>query len=212
MRSVKIPRVVVYRLSLYLRALNILSADGVKTVSSKRFGRLVDVKPAQLRKDLAYFGQFGIKGVGYEVRGLMKKIIRILGTDRSHKVALVGVGNLGRALLAYKSFEKRGFRIVAAFDSARFGKKTSKGNLMISDPRDLPRVIREEKIKIGIIAVPAASAQPLADVMAGAGVRAILNFAPVRLHLPGNVNVENIDLSIGLETLSFSLKAKGNSR
>jgi len=208
MKPSKIPRVVIYRLSIYLRALNSLSADGIHTVSSESFGKLVGVKPAQIRKDLAYFGQFGIKGVGYKVQDLLEKIISILGTERAHRVALVGVGNLGRALLAYKGFEKRGFQIVAAFDPVHCGKKAGKNGPAVSHPRDLPRLVGEQKIEIGIIAVPAAGAQEVADDMVKAGIESILNFAPVRLVLPEKVSVENIDLSIGLETLSYALKTE----
>ncbi len=206
MKRGRIPKAVVYRLSLYLRVLNDLSAEEVVQISSARFGRLVGVNPAQIRKDLAYFGQFGVKGVGYKVGELAGNIVRILGTDGLQNVALVGVGNLGRALLAYKGFSKRGFRIVAAFDSARVGQKTKKKGLIISDPRDLPRLVKQKKIMIGIIAVPASSALAVAEEMVRAGIKAILNFAPVSLRVPKGVKVENIDLSIGLEALSFSLK------
>ncbi len=201
----KIPRVVVYRLSLYLRALNGLTAEDVTTVSSASIGQLVGVKPDQVRKDLAYFGQFGTKGRGYDVGELVRAIIRILGTDRIHNVALVGAGNLGRSLLAYKGFEKRGFKIVAVFDRAGIGSRIGPDELTINDPSDLMEVIREKKVRIGIVAVPAVAGQEAAEQLVKAGVKAILNFAPMGLAVPEEVRVENIDLAIGLEGLAYSL-------
>ncbi|MFH1039349.1 MAG: redox-sensing transcriptional repressor Rex [PVC group bacterium] len=205
----KIPRVVICRLSLYLRALNGLSTAEVATVSSAAIGYLVGVKPDQVRKDLACFGQFGIKGRGYGIGELIRAIIRILGTDRIHHVALIGVGNLGRSLLAYKGFEKRGFQIVAVFDRAGIGRRVGPAELRINDLSVLPEVVREKKVRIGIIAVPAEAGQDVANRLVKAGIKAILNFAPVGLVVPDDVQVENIDLAIGLEGLAYNLKVQG---
>lgn len=199
---------VVYRLSLYLRALNRLAGEEVATVSSARLSRLVGVKPDQVRKDLAYFGQFGVKGRGYDTGELIGSIIRILGTDRIHNVALVGAGNLGRSLLAYKGFKKRGFKIVTVFDRSGVGSRIGPAGLKIGDLSTLPDVIRKKSVRIGIIAVPAAAGQDIADRMVSAGIKAILNFAPVGLTVPEDVRVENIDLAIGLEGLAYNLKAR----
>jgi redox-sensing transcriptional repressor len=204
----RVPRAVITRLSLYLRALSALSAEGFATASSTRFGKLVGVKPAQLRKDLAHFGQFGVRGKGYDVDKLARRIESILGTDREQKVALVGVGNLGRALFSYKGFESRGFKIAAVFDSKLAGQRVPRSPLSIRPVGDLRRTAQRERIRLGIIAVPAAGAQEVAREMGKAGIRGILNFAPVRLSLPDGVRVENIDLSSGLESLSFGLRAR----
>jgi redox-sensing transcriptional repressor len=203
-----VPRAVVGRLSLYLRALLNLSVDRVATVSSARFGKLVGVKPAQLRKDLAHFGQFGVRGKGYEVDKLARRIESILGTEHEQKVALVGVGNLGRALFSYKGFESRRFKIAAVFDSKLAGQRVPGSPLSIRPVGDLRRTAQRERIRLGIIAVPAAAAQAVAREMGKAGIRGILNFAPVRLSLPDGVRVENIDLSSGLESLSFGLRSR----
>ena len=203
-----IPRVVVGRLSLYLRALLSLSAEGTATVSSARFGGLIGVKPAQLRKDLAHFGQFGVRGKGYDVGRLLSGVEAILGTDREQKVALVGAGNLGRALFSYKGFGSRKFTIAAVFDSKLAGQKVPGSSRSIRPLSDLPRSVREEGIVLGIIAVPAAAAQAVADQMVRAGIRGILNFAPVRLSLRRGVIAENIDLSSALSIISFGLRSR----
>ena len=203
MKIGKVPRVVIYRLSLYLRALNKLWEDGVKVVSSSEFGSRVGVKPAQLRKDLACFGQFGVKGRGYDVEELIRNLNRVLGTDRVQNVALVGVGNLGRALLAYDGFEERGFKIAAAFDLESGARKSAKKNVPIEHPRRLKKLVKEKNIEIGIITVPAAAAQEAAEKMIAAGIKYLLNFAPVNLNVPEEVQVENTDLAIGLEKLSY---------
>lgn len=203
-----IPRAVVGRLSLYLRALLSLGAEGTATVSSAHFGSLIGVKPAQLRKDLAHFGQFGVRGRGYDVGRLLSGVEAILGTDREQKVALVGAGNLGRALFSYKGFGSRKFTIAAVFDSKLAGQKVPGSSRSIRPLSDLPRAVREEGMVLGIIAVPAAAAPAVADQMARAGIRGILNFAPVRLSLPRGVIAENIDLSSALSVLSFGVRSR----
>jgi redox-sensing transcriptional repressor len=209
--SSSIPRAVVGRLSLYLRALLSLGAEGTATVSSALFGSLVGVKPAQLRKDLAHFGQFGVRGKGYDVGQLLARIEGILGTDREQKVALVGAGNLGRALFSYKGFGSRKFKIAAVFDSQLAGQRVPGSSQAIRSLADLPRAVREEGMRLGVIAVPAPAAQKVAEGMVRAGIRGILNFAPVRLSLPRSVIVENIDLSSALSILSFGLRFRSQS-
>jgi len=204
----QIPRAVVNRLSLYLRALLSLSAEGTPTVSSSGFGKRVGVKPAQLRKDLAHFGQFGVRGKGYDVGELRSRIEGILGTDREQKVALVGAGNLGRALFSYKGFGSRRFKIAAVFDSKLAGQKVPGSSQAIRPLADLPGVVKEGRVEIGVLAVPAPAAQSVAEEMVRSGIRGILNFAPARLALPEAVIVEDIDLSSALSALSFRLRSR----
>lgn len=199
----KIPQAVIPRLSLYYRAL--LESRGKNYISSEELSKLTNFTAAQVRRDLTYFGQFGTPGKGYEIEGLKKAISSILGTDKNWDVVLVGVGNLGSALLSYKGFEKQGFRIVSAFDNdlRKIG-KTLEG-IAIQDISELARTIKEKNIQIGIIAVPVDNAQEVADILIKSGVRAILNFSPVRPQVPPSATVLNIDLSIELERLAYSL-------
>jgi redox-sensing transcriptional repressor len=199
---------VIARLSLYLRILLSLGAERTATVSSARFGKLAGVQPAQLRKDLAHFGQFGVRGKGYAVGTLLGRIEGILGTDREQKVALVGAGNLGRALFSHKGFGSRQFTIAAVFDTRLAGQKVPGSSRTIRPLADLHRTVQEEGIKLGVIAVPAAAAQEVSEEMVRAGIRGILNFAPTRLTLPESVIVEDIDLAGSLSTLSFGLHSR----
>jgi redox-sensing transcriptional repressor len=200
-----IPKAVVSRLSLYLRELQHLLRSGNDTISSTQLGGLLGFSDAQVRKDLAYFGQFGHPGVGYRCEELIPEIKRILGADRPWPVALLGAGNLGRALLGYKGFAEQGFRIVAAFDSdkAKVGGKIEGVPIFPLDR--LAATLSRQEIRLGIIAVPATAAQQAADKLVAAGIEGILNFAPVTLSLPANVRSVGVDLAIELEQLSFAV-------
>jgi redox-sensing transcriptional repressor len=197
----KIPELAVPRLSRYYRAL--IDSGDKEIISSEEMSFLTGYSAAQIRKDLTYFGQFGTPGLGYPVPELRKALLRILGIDREWNVALVGVGHLGAALLGYKGFRRQGFRLVAAFDTdpSKVG-RTVEGIPILASDR-LKEVARQSDIQMGIITVPLAAAQAAADVLVGAGIRAIMNFAPVRLTVPARVTVHNVDMAIELERLSF---------
>ena len=201
----------VRRLSVYTRCLQQLEEDGVKTISSQELAERFSLNSAQVRKDLAYFGEFGVRGIGYYVAGLKAELQKILGLDREWAVALVGFGNLGSALVHYKGFTRQGFRIAAIFDEDPGKVSREVESPPIFSSRDLGREIKARGIQIAIMAVPAEAAQPVADLLVSAGIRAILNFAPARLKVPKDVRLKHVDLSIELETLSFYL-AKSSSR
>ena len=194
------------RLSVYLRSLNVLDAAGVKTVSSKALAEQFHLNAAQIRKDLAYFGEFGIRGVGYYVKELKRQLRVILGLDRTVRVAVIGAGNLGMALADYPGFRQEGFAIVAMFDAerAKVGRR-SKGGVRIHHISDFADHVAREHIDIAVIAVPAEAAQPVADTVIAAGIRAILNFAPGTLQGPASVKLKNVDLTVSMESLSFFL-------
>lgn len=198
----RVPHVVIPRLSLYYRA---IVESRKEFVSSEELSKLTRVSPSQIRKDLAYFGQFGIPGIGYRTEILKNSILKILGLDRQWKVVLVGVGNLGSALLSYKGFNKQGFQISYAFDNqpGRIGKRIN--SVVIRNIRDLSKMLKREGIRIAIVTVPAQTAQEVTQKLIGCGINAILNFAPVRLNVPRSVTVLNIDLSIELERLAYLL-------
>ncbi len=205
-KSEHIPTPAVRRLSLYLRQLETFHAADRKTVSSLELGEALGLSDAQVRKDLAYFGQFGHPGIGYRVGELTGRVRAILGTDKMSSVLLVGVGNLGRALLAFRGFERRGFRIVAAFDSdpAKIGTVIRGRKRIEVRPISAMRAATEsEGIRVGILSVPAEPAQTVADEMVDAGIRGILNFAPVTLQVPAGVAVSSVDLAVHLEQLLF---------
>lgn len=200
-----VPKAVVSRLSLYLRELQHLVRDGRQRTSSSQLGRLLGFSDAQVRKDLAYFGHFGHPGIGYRCEDLIQAIRKILGTDRDWPVAMIGTGNLGRALLGYKGFSHQGFRIVAAFDvdPERVGAQIEGVRVYHLD--DLAAVAAEHQIKLGMIAVPSVAAQGVADRLVAAGIEGIVNFAPVTISLPDHVRQVGVDLAIELEQLSFSV-------
>ncbi|MCM8757616.1 MAG: redox-sensing transcriptional repressor Rex [Candidatus Omnitrophica bacterium] len=199
----KIPLVTVPRISLYYRAL--LESRHKDYISSEEIAYLTGFNSAQVRKDLAYFGQFGTPGKGYKVESLKKALLSILGTDRIWNVALVGVGNLGSALLSYKGFEEQGFKIVAAFDKdmRKIGKVIRQ--VKIQDIKDLEDTIHKKNIKIVILAIPAKHVQAIVDRLIKGGIKAILNFAPIRPKIPSDIHILNIDLSIELERLAYFL-------
>lgn len=200
-----VPPAVISRLSLYLREVQHLVADGRRTTSSNQLGQRLGFTDAQVRKDLAYFGHFGHPGIGYKCDELIDAIRQILGTDRQWLVALVGVGNLGRALLGYRGFHPQGFRLVAAFDiePQKVGKSIE--GTAVYDMAELAEVVQRENIDLGLIAVPAAHAQAAADQLVAAGVRGIVNFAPVTLSLPEGISQVGVDLARELEQVTFAV-------
>jgi redox-sensing transcriptional repressor len=198
-----IPRKTIYRLSIYLRCLARLRENGISTVSSEALARAAGVKPTQLRKDLAYFGTFGTRGLGYDVGALSKKISDKLGTSRLQPVILVGVGNLGLALLSYRGFEKEGFEIVAAFDADPQRRRDKEIKQPIYGMDELPAFVRDQNVKMAILTVPAAVAQEVANHLVEAGIVGILNFSPIVLAVAEEVMVNNVNLAIELENLSY---------
>ena len=194
------------RLSVYLRCLNALDEAGVKTISSQALAEQFHLNAAQIRKDLAYFGEFGVRGVGYYVRELRTHLRQILGVDRRVKVAIMGAGNLGLALADYAGFRADGFEIAALFDSQRekIGQR-SRGGVPIHDVRTFRKSVRRERIRIAVIAVPAVAAQAVVNEVVAAGIKAILNFSPGTLKVPDDVKVKSVDLTVSLESLSFFL-------
>jgi redox-sensing transcriptional repressor len=205
----RVPEATVERLSIYLRSIKGLNEE--KVLSSQELADLVGTSDGQVRKDLAYFGEFGVPGQGYRVGKLKQEISRILGLDRTWWIALVGMGNLGAALLAYPGFKRQGFKIKAAFDNdlSKIGKIWQR--VRIQDVGKIPQVLSHQGIKIGIITTPAEAAQEIANKLVEGGVKAILNFAPARILVPEGVKLRNVDLSIELETLSYFLGEEGGS-
>jgi redox-sensing transcriptional repressor len=198
-----IPRKAVYRLSLYYRVLERLNQNRIETVSSDALAKAAGVKPTQLRKDLTYFGQFGTRGLGYKVDSLLAKLTGVLRTTRFQPVILVGAGNLGSALLRYDGFAKEGFEIVAAFDSRPEGAKTDNCKVPIQPVEQMKEFVREHSIKLAILAVPGVAAQEVTNQLVEAGIQAILNFSPLILQVPPHVVVNNVNLAIELENLTY---------
>jgi redox-sensing transcriptional repressor len=198
-----IPRKAVYRLSLYYRVLERLNQNRIETVSSDALAKAAGVKPTQLRKDLTYFGQFGTRGLGYKVESLLAKLTGVLRTTRFQPVILVGAGNLGSALLRYDGFAKEGFEIVAAFDSRPEGAKTDDCKVPIQPVEQMKEFVREHNIKLAILAVPGVAAQEVTNQLVDAGIQAILNFSPLILQVPPHVVVNNVNLAIELENLTY---------
>lgn len=194
------------RLSVYLRCLEALDARGVNTISSLGLETQFGLNAAQIRKDLAHFGEFGIRGVGYYVKDLKRQLRQILGLDRAMKVVIIGAGNLGLALADYPGFRTDGFDIVALFDAARekVG-QYSRSGVLIRHIRELARVVERERVAIAVISVPAAAAQVTIDAVVATGIRAILNFSPGNLRVPPGVKLKSMDLSVTFESLSFFL-------
>ena len=208
----EVPAVVISRLSLYLRELQHLVRAGRATVSSSQLATLFGFTDAQVRKDLAYFGHFGHPGIGYRCDELIAEIRRILGTDRQWTVTMVGVGNMGRALLRYKGFATQGFRIVAAFDRDPRVVGTEVEGIPVFDVSQLGEIVRQQQIQLGMITVPATQAQQAADLLVAAGITGIVNFAPVALSLPEDIGLVGVDLTTELEQLAFSVANRTRSR
>jgi len=209
-----IPGPAIRRLSLYLRQLEALQSREERTISSRMLGAALGLSDAQVRKDLAYFGQFGHPGIGYRVEELTGRLREILGTDKDWNVLLVGAGNLGRALLAYRGFAKRGFHIVAVFDKdeAIIGQTvTGVRDVIIQHIDEMNGVVKARNIQLGILAVPADAAQAVTDRIMSAGVRGLLNFAPVTLRQEMEA-MAAVDLSVHLEQLSFRLARTSRSK
>ena len=202
----KIPVTTVNRLSLYLRVFSQIEAQRTETVSSSELAALSGINPAQVRKDLAYFGQFGRRGVGYDVSSLKRKIRGILGLDRDWNCAIIGVGHLGTALLMYRGLRQYGFNVVAAFDSDPDKVSWELEGVPVYDIADMERVAREKKLEIAVLAVPDAAAQEVAELVAAARIPAILNFAPVQLQLPPGLILRQVDLAGELEALTYQLQ------
>jgi redox-sensing transcriptional repressor len=200
-----VPKVVVSRISLYLRELQRLQAAGQQTISSSQLGTLLGFSDAHVRKDLGFFGQFGYPGVGYRCDELIRAIRDILGTNQPWPVVMLGAGNLGQALLGYRGFGRQNFSIAAVFDAdpAKVG-QTIQG-VRIHPLDDLPDIVRSRGIRLGMIVVPAERAQEAADLLVAAGVDGVVNFAPVTLTLPPHVDLVSVDLAIELEQLSFAV-------
>jgi len=205
LKALRIPEATIQRLSIYSRFLERLEKKGVITVSSGDIAKGVGVSPAQVRKDLAYFGEFGTRGVGYNVKDLIHYILKILGLTKPWPVILVGAGNLGTALCTYRGFLDRGFNIVGVFDNdlLKIGKRIQ--DLDVLPLERIPEVVKEHDVKIGIIAVPLGAVQDIAHELVRAGIKALLTFGPVVLDLPSDVIVRNVDLAVKLEILTFNL-------
>ena len=211
MRSKKISDIVVGRLPIYLRTLSRMAAEGNEVTSSHQLAERLGISSAQIRKDLSYFGEFGTQGTGYPVRFLQEQLQRILKVDREWEVALVGAGNLGRALAHYKGFCNRGFRIVAVYDNdpAKIGPML--GSLKVQNASDLVENVQACRLKIAMLAVPADRAQEVTDQLVGAGIRAILNYAPIHLTVPDSVYVQYIDPVVHLQRMTYYLGNRKHS-
>lgn len=202
----EIPEVVIDRLPVYARALNLLDQEGHQVVSSQELGEQLGVTPAQIRKDLSYFGRFGKQGRGYNVKRLLEELRQILGLDRQWSMVLVGVGQLGRAIVGYGGFTPQGFRIVEAFDSDPTIIGMQVGALTVKPVDDIAEVLRSHSVDIGIVAVPAASAQGVIDILVACGVKAIINYAPIAPQAPPHVRIKDIDPVLALQSMTFYVK------
>src|SRR3989304_3632379 len=204
----EIPPVVIDRLPLYARALASLESQGREVVSSQELGSLLNVTPAQIRKDLSYFGRFGKQGRGYNVRRLLDELRQILGLDRQWRIALVGVGRLGRAILGYQGFAPQGFRIIEAFDAEPETVGSKVDGLLIKHTDELEAALHANPVDVGIVAVPGAIAQEVIDGLVRCGVRAILNYAPIAAHVPRGVQIRRIDPVLALQSMTYYLKSR----
>ena len=204
--TLEIPEVVINRLPVYARALTELAANGESVVSSQALGDMLDVTPAQIRKDLSYFGRFGKQGRGYNVHGLLAKLREILGIDRQWHVCLVGVGRLGHAIAEYGGFQPQGFAILAAFDTNPDVVGTTLGATRVRHAEELETFLKQNRVDIGIVAVPAQEAQRVVDHLVKAGIRAILNYAPIMTHVPRDVVIRHIDPVLAMQSMTFYIK------
>ena len=208
----KISESTIHRLSLYYRVLSILEKENYETVSSKELAKREKLTPAQVRKDLSFFGSFGTRGLGYPVSELKKKIAEILGLTRGWNVALIGVGNIGSALVGYKEFQRQGFNIKLIFDNDQRKIGSNHKGIIVHDISDLEKELREQNIEIVIVAVPGTVAQYIVDDVIRDGIKAILNFAPVNLKVPDDVYLRNENMSMEMEYLSFAMVNLRKSR
>ena len=205
MTAFEVPDIVIGRLPIYLRALNLLFEAGQEFTSSQELGQKLGIGSAQIRKDLSHFGEFGKQGTGYEINYLREQISKILHVDREWAVALVGFGDLGQAIAHYGGFASKGFHIEAIFDNdpAKVGQKTN--GKEVHDIKNLAKIVAKLKIKMAIIAVPASAAQTVSDILIEAGIRAILNYAPITLTVPESVQVQYIDPVVHLQRMTYYL-------
>jgi redox-sensing transcriptional repressor len=205
MATKEIPDIIVSRLPIYLRALQRMMEHGIQSTSSQELGERVGISAAQIRKDLSQFGEFGKQGTGYHIPFLVDKLKHILHVDRLWDVAVIGMGDIGHAIARYQGFSNRGFCVAMLFDHDpdKIGEKV--GDLVIRDIKELVSAVRAEEIKIAMLAVPAAAAQPVTDKLIEAGVKSILNYAPVSLSVPSHVHLQYIDPVIGLQRMSYYL-------
>ncbi|MCK4719125.1 redox-sensing transcriptional repressor Rex [bacterium] len=201
----RVPQVTVKRLSRYLRVLERFQEEGSETILSEELANELHLKPSQLRKDLAYFGEFGTRGMGYNIERLAEALRRILGLHRQWAIAIIGVGNLGTALLRYKGLNEKGFRVAALIDDDPEKVGSSRSGIHIYHIDDLPEVVKEKNIQIAILTVPAPSARATAEIVVKAGIKAILNFAPVSIKPPPEVICMPVDISSELKILSHHL-------
>jgi redox-sensing transcriptional repressor len=201
----KISESTIRRLSLYYRALSLLEKENYETISSRELAKREKLTPAQVRKDLSFFGSFGTRGLGYPVSELKNRIAKILGINRVWNVAMIGVGNIGSALVSYKEFQKQGFIIKLVFDNDQRKIGSNHKGLIVSDIKDMSRLLREHNIEVVVLAVPAIVAQYIVDEVVVAGIKAILNFAPINLKVPDDVFVRNENMAMELEYLSFAI-------
>lgn len=201
----KISESTIKRLSLYYRVLSLLEKENLETISSKELAKREKLTPAQVRKDLSFFGSFGTRGLGYPVSVLKQRIAEILGISRQWNIAMIGVGNIGSALVSYKEFQRQGFVIKLIFDNDQRKIGSNHKGLIVSDIRDMPQLLHEHKIEMVVVAVPAIVAQYIVDEVVASGIKAILNFAPINLIVPDDVFLRNENMSMELEFLSFAL-------
>ncbi|CAN5867512.1 redox-sensing transcriptional repressor Rex [soil metagenome] len=211
MKVEKISELTTNRMSVYLRCLNALTTENVKTVSSDGLAKRFHLNSAQIRKDLAYFGEFGVRGVGYYVDELREHLTKILGLNTEHCVAIIGAGRLGTALADYYGLTRTNFSVAAMFDvdKKKIGQKV--GDVEIFDIKDFDRIAKRDKIDVAVIAVPAVVAQSVLEQVTKAGIKAVMNFAPTPLKVEGDVKVKTVDLTISLESLSYFLAQPANS-
>jgi redox-sensing transcriptional repressor len=210
MKVEKISELTTNRLSIYLRCLSELKSQGAKTVSSDGLAKKFHLNSAQIRKDLAYFGEFGVRGVGYYIDDLRKHITKILGLDKRHCVAIIGAGRLGTALADYYGFAQSNFTVAALFDADenKIGQKV--GDVEIFDIKDFSEVVKKDKIDVAVLAIPAEFAQDVLEKVTEAGIKAVMNFAPIPLRVTGDVKLKTVDLTISLESLSYFLAKPNN--
>jgi redox-sensing transcriptional repressor len=201
----KIPDIIIGRLPIYLRALQRMDEKGIQTTSSQELGERVGISAAQIRKDISQFGEFGKQGTGYNIPFLLDKLRAILKVDRIWDVVLVGVGDMGHALARYQGFGNRGFRIVMVFDNdpAKIGQKA--GNFVVESTDGMVEKIRAAGVKVAMVTVPATAAQDVADKLVQAGVKSILNYAPISINIPADVKMQHIDPAIHLQRMTYYL-------
>ena len=205
MNADKIPDIIIGRLPIYLRALQRMADNGLKTTSSQELGEHVGISAAQIRKDISQFGEFGKQGTGYSIPYLLDKLREILKVDRIWEVAVVGAGDMGRALANYPGFNNRGFRVAVIFDNDKEKIGKSMGEFIVHDINDIDEVIKTRDIKMAMLTIPASAAQSVADKLVNAGVQAILNYAPISLNVPDHVKVQYIDPATHLQRMTFYL-------